>query len=144
MQLRRLLERTWLVVAVGGGAGAALRYSLDALWHGNGGIATLLTNLLGSFALGWILTGLLPHQRQRPWLGPLLGPGFLGGFTTMSGFALSVNQIAMASNVAVTALYFFLSVFGGLVAAWSGLEVGRRWGAGVVFARQERSGEDPS
>ncbi|MFM6974494.1 MAG: fluoride efflux transporter FluC [Agromyces sp.] len=119
-------RRLSLIVAAGGGVGAAVRFSFDSLWVGNGGIVVLLVNVLGSFALGLLVTAVFTRPGQPNWIAPALGPGFLGGFTTMSGFALWVNESSMNTTPVLSALYFLLSLILGLAAAWAGLEIGRR------------------
>lgn len=126
MSPRRKKPAIWAYVALGGGVGSLLRYLIDTLWAGNSGLAVLLINVLGSFALGFLVTTLFARPGQASWLAPALGPGLLGGFTTMSGFALWVNQTAMMSGPFVTAGYFLASLVLGLLAAWGGLELGRR------------------
>lgn len=126
---RRRKPPIWAYVSLGGGVGALLRFVIDTLWAGNSGLAVLLINVIGSFALGYLVTTLFARPGQAGWLAPALGPGLLGGFTTMSGFALWVNQTAMASGPFVTAGYFLASLVLGLAAAWGGLLLGRHQGA---------------
>lgn len=116
----------WAYVALGGGVGSLLRYLIDTLWAGNSGWAVLIINVVGSFALGYLVTTLFARPGQATWLAPALGPGLLGGFTTMSGFALWVNENAISSGPLISAAYFFASLVLGLLAAWAGLEIGRR------------------
>ena len=118
--------KLWLFVGLGGAAGSLLRYVIDTVWVGNGGLAVLLINVIGSFALGWLITTVFARPGNAPWLAPALGPGLLGGFTTMSGFALWVNQSALGSGPLISAAYFFASLVLGLLAAWAGLDLGRR------------------
>lgn len=87
----------------GGCAGGALRLAIDAAWPANGGIpwSLVLINLVGSLAIGAI--GVLWGGHSRLW--PLLGPGFLGGFTTFSAIAaLSwTSNTGAAASIAVLA-----------------------------------------
>ncbi len=79
-------------IALGGACGACLRHLLGALslqWFGNGfPFGTLLVNVTGSLAIGFIY-GLI---EQGQWLTlPLrsfLVVGFIGAFTTFSTFSL--------------------------------------------------------
>lgn len=79
--------RVLLAVALGGAAGGLLRWLLgDAFPDGSGfPWTTLLINVTGSFALA-----LLPASarvRRSPVLVAGLGPGLLGGYTTLSTYA---------------------------------------------------------
>lgn len=82
---------TALLVAIGGGIGAALRWQLSTRARAKGAApagGTLLVNLVGSFLLG-----LLAGWGGRPdWAMPLLGIGLCGGLTTFSSHALEVAQ----------------------------------------------------
>lgn len=120
-----------LLVALGGGAGAALRYLL-AVWAVNTfppGFAwgTLIINILGSFLLGVLMARLgsggpsVENEAVRL----LFGVGLLGGFTTFSTF--SVEMVAMVSRgeILVAMAYAVSSVAGGIVAALLGVAIGR-------------------
>ena len=82
---------TALLVALGGGLGAVLRWQLSTRARTKGATpagGTLLVNVLGSFLLG-----LLAGWDGRPdWVMPLLGVGLCGGLTTFSTHALEVAQ----------------------------------------------------
>lgn len=103
-------------IGLGGGVGALLRYlvglafsSSDFPW------ATLLVNLAGSFALGFLLAwGLvrLPVAVTTP-----IAVGVLGGFTTFSTFAWEGISMAGNGRGAEAAGYVAVSVVGGLLAA---------------------------
>ena len=85
-----------LMVALGGGLGAALRY-LTSEWMASDGFpwATLLVNLVGSLLMGALAVGLIEQLISKE-LALLLGTGLLGGFTTMSAF--SVETIELLKN----------------------------------------------
>jgi CrcB protein len=77
---------TLVLVAVGGFAGATCRYVVGVVVAGRAG--TLLANVLGSIALGFVVyeavgTGVLSNRTRVA-----LGTGFLSSFTTYSTFAL--------------------------------------------------------
>ena len=74
---------TYLLVGIGGAAGALLRFSFSRLqpWRGIPA-GTLLVNLIGSFAFS-----LLVFSREPEEIYYLVGIGALGGFTTFSTFS---------------------------------------------------------
>jgi fluoride exporter len=75
-------------VALGGAAGALLRHGLTTAFPDRAGSfpwTILAVNVSGCFLLA-LLPG-LAVVRRRPLLTPLLGPGVLGGFTTLSTYA---------------------------------------------------------
>lgn len=115
-----------MLATVGGTVGSLLRYLIDALWVGNGGLATLLVNVLGSFALGYLVAGVFPRSALARWVAPALGPGLIGGFTTMSGVAAWVTAYYVEQNTLAVALFLFANVAFGLLAAWLGIELGQR------------------
>lgn len=79
--------RLLLAVALGGAAGAVLRWLLgEAVPTGRGfPWTTFGINVIGSFLLA--LLPAVAAVRRRPTLVAGLGPGLLGGFTTLSAYA---------------------------------------------------------
>jgi CrcB protein len=79
-----------MLVALGGAAGAALRYVLGHLDDRPGGMpwGTLAANLAGSFVLG-VVVGLEPGEPARA----LVGLGFCGALTTYSAFAVQAHGL---------------------------------------------------
>lgn len=80
-----------LAVAVGGALGSVLRYAVGVLWIGAGATGfpwgTLLVNVTGSFALGFLARWFSPASASSP-LVLLLTVGVCGGYTTFSTFTL--------------------------------------------------------
>ena len=74
-----------LLVFVGGGLGALLRYLAGLLTTGP--LTTLAINVLGSFAIGLLVA--VPAGPMRLFL----AVGLLGGFTTFSAFSLDALQL---------------------------------------------------
>jgi CrcB protein len=76
-----------VAVAVGGALGATLRWSLGELVPDGGGFpwTTFTINVTGSLALG--VLPVVAAVRHRPALAAGLGPGLLGGYTTLSSYA---------------------------------------------------------
>ena len=74
------------LVAIGGFAGANLRYLLALFVPGLGG--TLLVNTVGSFLLGLLLYTAMRSGRFAVETRSVLSTGFLASFTTYSTFAV--------------------------------------------------------
>lgn len=94
-----------LMVALGGGIGAALRY-MTSEWISNDGFpwATLSVNLIGSFLMGALAIGLAEHVVSRD-LALLLGTGLLGGLTTMSAFSVETIHLIEEQQTGLAAGY---------------------------------------
>ena len=94
-----------LMVALGGGIGAALRY-MTSEWIASDGFpwATLCVNLIGSFLMGALAVGLAENMISKD-LALLLGTGLLGGLTTMSAFSVETFQMIEQDNMGLAASY---------------------------------------
>jgi fluoride exporter len=106
-------------VAIGGAIGSVLRYLMVV---GVGApIATLLVNLLGSFAIGILFVVLA----NRSSLSPLLMTGVLGGFTTFSAFSLDALKLWEGGQTLQAGLYVLASIILSLVAVALGAALAR-------------------
>ncbi len=94
-----------LMVALGGGLGAALRY-MTSEWISNDGFpwATLSVNLVGSFLMGALAVGLAESVISKD-LALLLGTGLLGGLTTMSAFSVETIRMIEHQEIGLAAGY---------------------------------------
>lgn len=113
---------TLSLVALGGGAGACLRYLAGlAVLRLTGPqdfpLGVLAVNVFGSFVMG--LLAVLAGQRGMGFVSPLLMTGLLGGFTTFSAFSLEAVTLMERGQFAAAGLYVGLSV--GLSLAGLGL-----------------------
>ena len=91
-----------LLVAVGGGLGAVGRFLLDTwIGHRTQGspvpLGTLVINVTGSFLLG-LLTGWWMFHTGDPGWKPVLGTGFLGGYTTFSTASVEAARLTRAGR----------------------------------------------
>ncbi len=112
---------SWLLVAVGAGAGAAARHLLDlALTRGRFPTGVLVVNLVGSLLAG-VVAGAAPGPRATD----LLAVGLLGGFTTASTLAVDVLRLQRDGGARLAVLDLALSVGPGLLLAAAGLGLGR-------------------
>lgn len=115
-----------LLVALGGGIGAWLRFAIGRLiglsafpW------ATLSVNLIGSLAMGLLAGWLARHGQGGESWRLLLGVGLLGGFTTFSAFSLELVAMIQRGDAATAALYAAGSVIGGIAGLYAGLALTR-------------------
>ncbi|MBA4792407.1 MAG: fluoride efflux transporter CrcB [Phenylobacterium sp.] len=121
-----------LLVALGGGLGAAARYGLGVVTLRQFGPAwpygTFAVNILGGLLMGllagWLaLRGGLEQERLRL----LLGVGLLGGFTTFSAFSLETALMIERRALAAAGVYAALSVVLSVGALFAGLYLARRF-----------------
>jgi CrcB protein len=123
---------TWpplLLVALGGGLGACLRYltgrwSLAAFGPGLP-VGTWAVNIAGGLAIGLLAGWLAQRDGTGEPLRLLLGVGVLGGFTTFSAFSLETATMLLRGEVALAGAYAVSSVAGSLVAVFIGLYLTR-------------------
>ncbi|HEY5663814.1 MAG TPA: CrcB family protein [Ilumatobacter sp.] len=101
----------WFALAAGLGAATRLRINQ----YGWTWISTLVANVIGSFALGWLLAG-DPSDAVRT----VVGTGYLGSLTTFSMFALEATEGAPRRRIAIVSSTLVL----GLLAATAGHAVG--------------------
>lgn len=111
---------TLVVVAAGGAAGALLRFGLDAGFDLSSGFAwvTWAVNVVGCFLLAAL--PVVGAVRRSPGLTLFLGPGFLGGFTTVSSWAEQSRSLVADGRVEMAGLYVAATVATCVVAAAAG------------------------
>ena len=117
----------WLLVALGGAAGAVLRFYIsETLPSETFPWATLSVNLIGSFLLGIVMAATLVNA-----LGEtetlLFGVGILGAFTTMSTFSVETMLMMEDGRWRVAGIYVLLSAVMGPMLAWFGWKGGQNW-----------------
>lgn len=123
--------QTLLLVAVGGGSGAILRYLLGVQatrvlgpgWPYGTFAANALGGLLMGVLAGWLaLRGGPDAEKWRV----LLGVGVLGGFTTFSAFSLEVALMIERRDWGQAFVYSLGSVVLSVAALFAGLLLMRR------------------
>ncbi|RJO75363.1 fluoride efflux transporter CrcB [Nocardia panacis] len=123
-----------LVISLGGGLGALLRYAIGVWWPAQPRSipwSTLVINVLGCFAIGILMVLITEVWVAHRFLRPFLGVGVLGGFTTFSTYALEVRRL-FESGAALEALgYLGGSVVTGLAAVVLGMSMAR-WATGTA------------
>jgi CrcB protein len=122
----RALHRWDLLLVAGGGAlGAVLRLGVETAAPGTlFPWPTLAINVVGAFVLG-VLPALAVVRRSRA-LAVALGPGVLGGFTTVSAWAGQVRDLADEGHLGLAGLNLGATLAAGLLAASLGQRVAHR------------------
>ena len=115
-----------LLVGIGGGLGAVLRFLVSewALrqWGTHFPLGTLITNLLGCFLMG-VLLGITARYTPDPRIVLFFGVGLLGAFTTFSAFAYQTNFLFLNEHLGSALLSIALNNCVGLFLAWVGLKL---------------------
>ena len=119
-----------LLVAIGGGTGAMLRY-LVGRWalaaFGPGfPVGTLAVNLLGGLVMGLVVGMLARVNEGGEHLRLLIGVGVLGGFTTFSAYSLETKRMIERNDWVGASTYSIGSVIAGLAAVAIGLAMAKR------------------
>lgn len=122
-----------LYVALGGGAGAWLRYLTGRIIAAVAGPnpatalpwATLSVNIAGSIAMGLLAGWLARHGNGGEMWRLLLGVGLLGGFTTFSAFSLELVLMIQRGSIGLAVIYAAVSVIAGLGGLFAGLLIMR-------------------
>jgi CrcB protein len=118
-----------VVVAVGGGSGAVLRYLLGGWISERAGPSfpwgTLVINATGSFVLCLLATLALERfTLSRTWY-VALGVGFCGGYTTFSTFSYETLRLAAEGSWTRAGINVLASVGAALASGALGILVGR-------------------
>jgi fluoride exporter len=122
-----------LLVALGGGAGAWLRYCTGIAWSRAIGPvaasafpwATLTVNLLGSVALGVLAGWFARYGSHTEGWRLFLAVGVLGGFTTFSAFSLEMVLMIERGTIGQAGLYAAVSLLAGIGGLFLGLTMMR-------------------
>ncbi|WP_420368045.1 fluoride efflux transporter CrcB [Curtobacterium sp. L1-20] len=121
-----------LLVAVGGGVGAALRFALDGVAKGRVArtrlrvfpVGTLVINVTGSLVLGFVTgvgeAGALPLPVVA-----VLGTGMMGGYTTFSTASVETVQLLRSGTTRLAVLNGLGMLVVSVGAAALGLWLGR-------------------
>ncbi|MFD6139724.1 fluoride efflux transporter FluC [Promicromonospora sp. NPDC060271] len=147
--MSRAPHRDWRyvgLVALGGAAGSVARHLLTrwsgilltppALLFPNAAptlllfpIGTLVVNVVGALALGYLLEALARRGREtvrRRKIRIGIGTGVLGGFTTYSALALQTQQLFGNGLGWLALLYVVLTLAGGTAACLGGIALAAR------------------
>ena len=118
----------WLLVALGGSVGALCRYGVDratASILGTTVLGTFVVNVTGSFILGILLGTAAVKSNWPPAYSLFLTVGFCGSFTTFSTITVASAGIIEEGDYIRAILNIGGSILIGLLAAFTGLWIGR-------------------
>lgn len=119
----------FLLVALGGAAGATFRYTLNiaalALLGPRFPWGTLAANAVGCFLAGIALVFFTEREVLSTHHRLLLITGFLGGLTTFSAFALDTLTLSRERELGMASLNIGLNMLVGLGGVWLGWALAR-------------------
>nr|WP_054937229.1 MULTISPECIES: fluoride efflux transporter CrcB [Moorella] len=115
----------YIYIGIFGFLGAIARFELGRfiaiLWPSTFPLGTLIINILGCFAMGFILTYSLERLTLSPELRLGITTGFVGAFTTFSTFSVETITLLTSGHIAYAAIYVLVSTLGGLTAVRAGI-----------------------
>ncbi|MDR0303947.1 MAG: fluoride efflux transporter CrcB [Chitinispirillales bacterium] len=115
-----MLEK-FIIIAIGGGFGSALRFAVSALIaNSRFPAATFIVNILGCFIIGLVSAYFNTHSNISQNIKYLFTAGFCGGFTTFSAFSLENMNLIEKGDYLIFFSYVFSSVIFGIVAVFLG------------------------
>ncbi|SDD15341.1 fluoride efflux transporter FluC [Streptomyces prasinopilosus] len=117
------------VVALGGGAGAAARHAAALRWPTPADgfpWTTLGVNITGCALIGVLMVIITEARTAHPLVRPLLGTGFLGGFTTFSAYAVDGHTLFAGGGRGLALTYLAVTPLAALGAVWLAASATRR------------------
>ena len=111
-------------VAIGSAVGGASRFALSSFIQQRAGVfpvGTLIVNITGSLALGFLLRYALGSTSVSAETRALLTTGFCGGYTTFSTFSYETVKLIEDGDYRRAATYVIASVVLSLVATFLGI-----------------------
>ncbi len=116
-------------VAAGGAIGATARYAVSVFATRAFGMefpwGTVIVNVLGSFAMGALITFMALKWSASQEMRAFLTVGVLGGFTTLSSFSLDFATLYERKHPIVAAIYACGTVGLSLIAIFAGMALMR-------------------
>jgi len=117
-------------VALGAVLGANLRFIIGtwaaARWGSAFPYGTFIINVSGSLVIGFFLAAVVSRAGLNPLWRLLVVTGFLGGYTTFSGYAFEALSLAGSGAWLRFGLYVVGSNLLGLLGVWLGALLGER------------------
>lgn len=100
----------FIMVGIGGAVGAMLRYAISLIpAKTTFPVLTLITNVIGAFAIGVIVAMAVKHNMSDNVV-LLLKTGVCGGFTTFSTFSLEAYNLFKDGKTGMGITYALLSL----------------------------------
>lgn len=119
-----------LYIAAGGALGAVGRYLSTVLighWLNSGlPYGTMVVNIIGSFALGCLLSALALEWSPSQEVRSFVQVGILGAFTTFSAFSMDAYNQIIRGDYITAAVYVVVSVIAGIIALIIGVALVRQ------------------
>lgn len=119
-----MLPEALAVVALGGIIGSSARWAVGTQVGATPGVwpwSTLVVNVVGCALIGWAA-----RRLRRGSLGwDFVVTGVLGGFTTMSAFAVELNELVDADRSTLAIVYAMSTLLAGVGATFVATP---RWG----------------
>jgi CrcB protein len=128
LPLLGLSAATLAAVFFGGAVGTVARYLLEAHHHVASDAfpwVTLLVNLTGSVAIGFLVPLTERTEPRVPLFRPFALIGFLGGWTTYSTLAVDAILLGKNGDVMIGLAYLLATIVGGLALVVLGHAAGR-------------------
>jgi CrcB protein len=140
--------RKIIFIAVGGSAGAILRYIAGGLfagsYQGQVPLSTLTINLLGCFLLSFLLTEAFELLEMNTDVRLGVSTGLLGAFTTFSTFCRETVNLIYGGYILSAVLYAALSILLGFGATFLGFIAARGLAAARTRGNKLKKGADES
>jgi CrcB protein len=118
-----------LLIGVAGLAGTLARYWLsgwaDSRWGPTFPIGTLIVNLVGCLAIGFLFHATQEKYLVDPVIRSAILVGILGGFTTFSSFAVQTFNLMRDGEFFLAGVNLLVSNVAGLILVWVGYSVSR-------------------
>jgi CrcB protein len=117
------------LIGMAGLAGTLARYWLsgwaDVRWGITFPIGTLIVNLVGCLAMGFLFHATAERFLVDPIIRTAILVGFLGGFTTFSSFGIQTFTLLRDGEVFLATLNVVLSNVLGIAFVWAGYAISK-------------------
>jgi len=117
------------LIGIAGLFGTLARYYLsgwgDQWWGGTFPFGTLIVNLIGCLAIGFLYHATEEKFLIDPVVRSAILVGFLGGFTTFSSFAVQSFNLLGAGEIFLATANILVSNLAGLILVWVGYGISR-------------------
>lgn len=123
------MMKTFLMIFLGGGCGASLRFAIGrftpTLTKYHFPIITFSINILACFIMGYLYAVFLDRANMDPALKLALTVGFCGGFSTYTAFSLELLEMFKSQQVFAGIIYITGTIIIGVLAVWLGVKCGK-------------------